>query len=193
MSLPAMITAILSEMGKTPAAMSRDEKMEVVKRLEERGAFLVKRSAEQVAEALDLSRFTRSSATSRRSAATTGRRDAEERLPRRTPVSAAPVTLFDLVRDERRPFGRRHRSGQERRQDDGRQCAHGHTYRCVSGSRRWALTANAPTTSPAAPSRASRRRAGTLIATTEGSLARSAYDDADARAPAVPHLSWTTS
>ena len=38
--------------------MSRDEKMEVVKRLEERGAFLVKRSAEQVAEALDLSRYT---------------------------------------------------------------------------------------------------------------------------------------
>ena len=36
----------------------RDEKMEVVARLEERGAFLVKRSAEQVAEALDLSRFT---------------------------------------------------------------------------------------------------------------------------------------
>jgi predicted transcriptional regulator YheO len=38
--------------------MSRDEKMEVVKRLEERGAFLVKRSAEQVADALDLSRYT---------------------------------------------------------------------------------------------------------------------------------------
>ena len=38
--------------------MTRDEKMEVVKRLEERGAFLVKRSAEQVAEALDLSRYT---------------------------------------------------------------------------------------------------------------------------------------
>jgi predicted transcriptional regulator YheO len=53
-----MITTILGEMGKTPAAMSRDEKMEVVKRLEERGAFLVKRSAEQVAEALDLSRYT---------------------------------------------------------------------------------------------------------------------------------------
>ena len=53
-----MITKILAEMGKTPAAMSRDEKMEVVKRLEERGAFLVKRSAEQVAEALDLSRYT---------------------------------------------------------------------------------------------------------------------------------------
>ena len=32
--------------------------MEVVERLEERGAFLVKRSAEQVAEALDLSRYT---------------------------------------------------------------------------------------------------------------------------------------
>jgi predicted transcriptional regulator YheO len=53
-----MITGILGETGKTPAAMSRDEKMEVVKRLEERGAFLVKRSAEQVAEALDLSRYT---------------------------------------------------------------------------------------------------------------------------------------
>jgi predicted transcriptional regulator YheO len=53
-----MITKILHEMGKTPATMSRDEKMVVVKRLEERGAFLVKRSAEQVAEALDLSRYT---------------------------------------------------------------------------------------------------------------------------------------
>jgi predicted transcriptional regulator YheO len=53
-----MITKILHEMGKTPATMSRDEKMDVVKRLEERGAFLVKRSAEQVAEALDLSRYT---------------------------------------------------------------------------------------------------------------------------------------
>ena len=53
-----MITKIVNEMGKTPAAMSREEKMEVVKRLEERGAFLVKRSAEQVAEALDLSRYT---------------------------------------------------------------------------------------------------------------------------------------
>ena len=53
-----MVAKILNEMGKTPAAMSRDEKMEVVKRLEERGAFLVKRSAEQVADALDLSRYT---------------------------------------------------------------------------------------------------------------------------------------
>ncbi|NLE23250.1 MAG: transcriptional regulator [Actinobacteria bacterium] len=53
-----MVTQILSEMGKNASAMSREEKMEVVKRLEERGAFLVKRSAEQVAEALDLSRYT---------------------------------------------------------------------------------------------------------------------------------------
>ena len=56
--LAGMIAAILNELGKTPATMTREEKMEVVKRLEERGAFLVKRSAEQVAEALDLSRFT---------------------------------------------------------------------------------------------------------------------------------------
>lgn len=53
-----MVARILSDMGKTPAAMTREEKMEVVKRLEERGAFLVKRSAEQVADALDLSRYT---------------------------------------------------------------------------------------------------------------------------------------
>ena len=53
-----MVAKIVGEMGKTPAAMSREEKMEVVQRLEERGAFLVKRSAEQVADALDLSRYT---------------------------------------------------------------------------------------------------------------------------------------
>lgn len=53
-----MVTKIVGEMGKTPGSMTREEKMEVVKRLEERGAFLVKRSAEQVAEALDLSRYT---------------------------------------------------------------------------------------------------------------------------------------
>jgi predicted transcriptional regulator YheO len=53
-----MVTQIVGEMGKRPAAMTREEKMEVVKRLEERGAFLVKRSAEQIAEALDLSRYT---------------------------------------------------------------------------------------------------------------------------------------
>jgi predicted transcriptional regulator YheO len=53
-----MVTQTLGEIGKTPVAMTREEKMEVVKRLEERGAFLVKRSAEQVAEALDLSRYT---------------------------------------------------------------------------------------------------------------------------------------
>lgn len=53
-----MVTQILGEMDKTPSAMSREQKMEVVKRLEERGAFLVKRSAEQIAEALDLSRYT---------------------------------------------------------------------------------------------------------------------------------------
>lgn len=56
--LAGMIATILAEMGKTPATMSRDDKREVVKRLEERGAFLVKRSAEQVGKALDLSRYT---------------------------------------------------------------------------------------------------------------------------------------
>lgn len=53
-----MIAKTVAELGKSPAAMSREEKMEVVTQLEARGAFLVKRSAEQVAEALDLSRYT---------------------------------------------------------------------------------------------------------------------------------------
>lgn len=53
-----MISRIVGEMGKAPVSMSREEKMQVVKRLEAHGAFLVKRSAEQVAEALDLSRYT---------------------------------------------------------------------------------------------------------------------------------------
>lgn len=53
-----MISQLLHEMGKTPATMTRDEKLTVVARLEERGAFLVKRAAEQVAEALNLSRYT---------------------------------------------------------------------------------------------------------------------------------------
>jgi len=54
----AMIARALAETGKSPAQMTREEKMDVVKHLEERGAFLVKRAAEQVADALDLSRFT---------------------------------------------------------------------------------------------------------------------------------------
>jgi predicted transcriptional regulator YheO len=53
-----MIAKVIAEQGKSPALMSRDEKMEVVKQLEAHGAFLVKRSAEQVAEALELSRYT---------------------------------------------------------------------------------------------------------------------------------------
>lgn len=53
-----MIARILAERGKIPTQMTRDEKMDVVKQLEERGAFLVKRAAEQVAEGLDLSRYT---------------------------------------------------------------------------------------------------------------------------------------
>lgn len=56
--LAAMIARAQAEVGKSVGSMTRDEKMDVVRRLEERGAFLVKRSAEQVAEALDLSRFT---------------------------------------------------------------------------------------------------------------------------------------
>jgi len=56
--LDGMLAGILAETGKSPAEMNRDEKMAVVRRLEEQGAFLVKRSAEQIADGLDLSRYT---------------------------------------------------------------------------------------------------------------------------------------
>ena len=81
-----MVTKILNEMGKTPVSMTREEKMGVVRRLEDRGAFLVKRSAEQIAEALDLSRHTilsylkeirRCDETGRRSRAPAGRQGDE--------------------------------------------------------------------------------------------------------------------
>ena len=93
--LAGMVAAILDDMRKTPATMTRDEKMEVVARLEERGAFLVKRSAEQVAEALDLSRFTVFSYLKeirRQSAAATARRRRPGAVPVIAAGDAAPAT-----------------------------------------------------------------------------------------------------
>ena len=96
--LAGMITAILNDMRKTPATMTRDEKMEVVARLEERGAFLVKRSAEQVAEALDLSRFTVFGYLKE-----IRRQGAGERPPATAPAAAAaaPVQADDAAGESR--------------------------------------------------------------------------------------------
>jgi len=93
-----MITKIFAEMGKTPAAMSREEKTEVVKRLEERGAFLVKRSAEQVAEALDLSRYTIFSYLKEI-------RHGDE--PGARPLRAAPGPASAVRADDRSPGGKK--------------------------------------------------------------------------------------
>jgi hypothetical protein len=53
-----MLDAAESELGVRTSEMSRSQKQQVVKELDERGAFLIKKSVEQVAERLGVSRFT---------------------------------------------------------------------------------------------------------------------------------------
>lgn len=53
-----MLEAAESELGVRASEMSRSQKQQVVKELDERGAFLIKKSVEQVAERLGVSRFT---------------------------------------------------------------------------------------------------------------------------------------
>jgi hypothetical protein len=53
-----MLDAAESEHGIRASEMSRSQKQQVVKELDERGAFLIKKSVEQVAERLGVSRFT---------------------------------------------------------------------------------------------------------------------------------------
>jgi hypothetical protein len=56
--LARLITAVEEELGGSLAALSRADKQLAVRLLEERGAFEMRRSAETVAEALGLTRFT---------------------------------------------------------------------------------------------------------------------------------------
>lgn len=56
--LDALIQNALDRVGMPAPAMSRDDKIEVVRYLDEKGAFLVKRSMERVARALGISRVT---------------------------------------------------------------------------------------------------------------------------------------
>jgi predicted transcriptional regulator YheO len=53
-----LIAAVESELGAPLESLSRADKQHAVRLLEERGAFEMRRSAETVAEALGLTRFT---------------------------------------------------------------------------------------------------------------------------------------
>jgi DNA invertase Pin-like site-specific DNA recombinase len=56
--LARLLTDVEEELGGPLAALSRADKQHAVRLLEERGAFEMRRSAETVAEALGLTRFT---------------------------------------------------------------------------------------------------------------------------------------
>jgi predicted transcriptional regulator YheO len=56
--LERLVEEAIASIGRPPALMSREEKQRVVELLEPQGAFLIKRSVERVATALDVSRFT---------------------------------------------------------------------------------------------------------------------------------------
>lgn len=57
-ALNRMIAAAASHVGVPPTEMSRSQKQQVVRYLDERGAFLIKKAVEQVAGELGVSRFT---------------------------------------------------------------------------------------------------------------------------------------
>ena len=57
-ALPTLIAEVEAELGLQRAEMDRAQKQEVVSLLNERGAFTLRKSVEDVAEALGVSRFT---------------------------------------------------------------------------------------------------------------------------------------
>ncbi len=57
-ALPTLITEVEVELGLPCAEMDRAQKQDVVSLLNERGAFTLRKSVEDVAEALGVSRFT---------------------------------------------------------------------------------------------------------------------------------------
>ena len=56
--LDALSAAALLEVGKTPAAMTREDKLRVIDNLERHGAFLIKKSGQRICQALSISKFT---------------------------------------------------------------------------------------------------------------------------------------
>jgi HTH domain len=57
-ALDRTIAAVESELGAPLAELSREDKQRAVRLLDERGAFQLRRSVEEVADALGVSRFT---------------------------------------------------------------------------------------------------------------------------------------
>jgi hypothetical protein len=57
-TLARMIAAVEAELGGPLADLSREDKQTAVRRLEERGAFRLRKAVEEVADALGVSRFT---------------------------------------------------------------------------------------------------------------------------------------
>ena len=57
-TLERMMTAVEQELGVTLGEMSREQKQLAVRRLDDRGAFALRRSVESVADAMGVSRFT---------------------------------------------------------------------------------------------------------------------------------------
>jgi hypothetical protein len=57
-TLDRMIAGVESQLGARLADLSREDKQRAVRMLDERGAFQLRRSVEEVADALGVSRFT---------------------------------------------------------------------------------------------------------------------------------------
>jgi len=57
-TLDRMIAAVEVELGTRLAQLSREDKQRAVRLLDDRGAFQLRRSVEEVADALGVSRFT---------------------------------------------------------------------------------------------------------------------------------------
>jgi hypothetical protein len=57
-ALDRMLARYEAEHGRPLDALSREEKQELVQRLDDEGAFLLRRAADEVADAIGVSRFT---------------------------------------------------------------------------------------------------------------------------------------
>lgn len=57
-ALDRLLEQVEREMGAPLAELSREDKQEVVRRLDEQGAFTIRRAVEEVADTLGVSRFT---------------------------------------------------------------------------------------------------------------------------------------
>lgn len=57
-TIEALMQQVVSEAGKQPATMSKEEKVQLVQRLEFQGAFLIRGAVEFVAKTLGVSKFT---------------------------------------------------------------------------------------------------------------------------------------